>query len=285
MKHHLAKLTHNKAAKCKQAVSTIISTIILTSVLLIILLIASFVATNVLILQMNSTEFELAKTNMLLLDDTVQDTALRPGSGGYVQFNERTGGIGVTSQSEDVSISMQIGAEPILPIYDLGQLILYDLVYSAGSLTSAAAINLRPQDTSGTPVDLGTAVDTSKPIGYVRVVLDNGPKIKLDYDRMRITQVGLIDGSTNLIEITFLKLQKNPDPNQWGGSGTVNLKVENVKTETKIQNIPTGTQPVKIYIDFGTQSTPYVCAVPDGATSFTTTVILITEITIQVSKT
>src|SRR3990170_104866 len=87
-----------------RAVSTVITTIILSAVLLGILVVASFVAVNILDMQMASTEFEQAKTNMLLLNDIIQDVSLRRGSGGYVQFNQRTGGIGIASTTENINV-------------------------------------------------------------------------------------------------------------------------------------------------------------------------------------
>ncbi len=83
-----------------------ITTVLITSTLLIVLLVASFVSTNILSAQMESTEFEQAKTNMGLLDNVIQDVALRQGAGGYVQFNERTGGIGLyTDETSQLKLS------------------------------------------------------------------------------------------------------------------------------------------------------------------------------------
>jgi len=87
-----------------KGVSTIISTIIITGTLLIILVIASFVSANVLDMQIANTEFEQAKTNMLTLDETIQDVALRRGSGGYVQFNQRSGGIGINITTQKLTL-------------------------------------------------------------------------------------------------------------------------------------------------------------------------------------
>jgi hypothetical protein len=89
-----------------RGISPVISTIIISGTLLIILVIASFVATNLLELQIANTEFEQAKTNMMLLDDVIQDVALRPGSGGYVQLNQRSGGIGIYESSEKIKVKV-----------------------------------------------------------------------------------------------------------------------------------------------------------------------------------
>jgi hypothetical protein len=91
-------------AKKIRGISPVISTIIISATLLIILVIASFFATNMLELQMANTEFEQAKTNMMLLDEVIQDVALRPGSGGHVRFNQRSGGINVIQDAETLKI-------------------------------------------------------------------------------------------------------------------------------------------------------------------------------------
>ncbi len=111
----MKKLSIQPLKQSARAVSSVITTILLTSTLLIILLIASFVSTNILAAQMESTEFEQAKTNMGLLDNIIQDVSLRQGAGGYVQFNQRTGGIGLaTDEAGTITLSIQ-GNQPLNP--------------------------------------------------------------------------------------------------------------------------------------------------------------------------
>lgn len=90
--------------KGNSGISSVITTIIITGTLLIILVIASFVGTNLLELYMADTEFEQAKTNMILLDEIIQDVALRHGAGGYVQFNQRSGGLNILKSAEKLRI-------------------------------------------------------------------------------------------------------------------------------------------------------------------------------------
>jgi hypothetical protein len=107
-------LTHSKVVRGRRGISPIISTIIISGTLLIILVIASFVSANILELQLASTEFEQAKTNMMLLDEVIQDVALRRGSGGYVQFNQRTGGINILENTETIKVT-----GPVVPIKNM----------------------------------------------------------------------------------------------------------------------------------------------------------------------
>ena len=267
MKQHNKQSHSHRIAANKRAFSTVISTIILTSVLLIILIVATFVSTNMLTLQMNSTEFEQAKSNMLLLDDMVQDISLRAGSGGYLQFNERTGGIGLTQSTMTVTVNVTDN-EGTKTIYN-NSLTIFNFTYSGGSLTSAANVDLRGNES------MGTLMNMSQSLGYLRVELDKGAKIKLDYDRMRVVQVGLIDGSTNLIEITFVRLVKGA----MGGSGTVNVKLQNVQTITNATSIPSGN--VTIDVIFGQYDPRYTA---NYTSSGDKTVILFTEVQIMVTK-
>ncbi len=103
------RFRHNSVIKGNRGISSIVSTVIISGTLLVVLAIASFVSANVLELQLASTEFEQAKTNMMLLDEVIQDVATRRGSGGYVQFNQRSGGIGTTQQTEKIKVGV-IGA-------------------------------------------------------------------------------------------------------------------------------------------------------------------------------
>lgn len=93
-----------KVSKKRKGVSPVVSTIIISAILLIILVVAAFVSTNILEMQVTNTEFEQAKSSMLALNQVIQDVALRPGSGSYLQFNQRSGGIGAYQSQERVII-------------------------------------------------------------------------------------------------------------------------------------------------------------------------------------
>jgi hypothetical protein len=219
---------------------------------------------------MNNTEFEQAKSNMLLLDDMVQDISLRAGSGGYLQFNERTGGIGLTQSTMPVTVNVTYNEGTNHTTIYSNSLTIFNFTYSGGSLTSAASVDLRGNES------MGTLMDMSQSLGYLRVELDKGAKIKLDYDRMRVVQVGLIDDSTNLIEITFVRLVNVNETMR--GSGTVNVKLQNVQTNTTATLIPSSS--ITIAVSFGPCHSPPYTPTPYGSK----TVILFTEVQIMVTK-
>ena len=246
-----------KIVKAKRAVSNTISTIILTGILFTVLVAAMFVATGILGAQLTSTEFNQAQSNMLLLDSTIQDTSLRPGAGGYVQFNEREGGIGLATTTTYSN--------------------LVEFVYSGGTQASAAVdpavgyASLR-----GSPASY---VNLTGSLGFARLEQDNGGKIKLDYDRVRIAQAGLIDSQTNLIQITFIHLVKGDIA---AGTGTVRVNVQNIKTQTTTWSFTSPTVTVTIkHTGDPTQTWPPAGYTPPSGT--TKTVVVLSEIQMEVS--
>lgn len=257
----------------KRAVSSVITTLVISSVLLIILVIAAYVSTNILTVQMASTEFEQAKTNMVLLNDVIQDVSLRPGAGGYVQFNEREGGIGIATTTNSLSITIQDKSLP--PITNLVQ-----LVYSGGPQASAA-VNSSSKYTilKGTP---SAYVSLTEGLGLLNLTQDNGAKIKLDYDRVRITSAGLIDSHTNLVQMTFIHLTKG-DINT--GSGTVEVMVQNVESSPQSWTFPVPS--ISITLQYPTNPAPSQQAWPPSGwtppAGTTQTVVVFSEIQVKVS--
>ncbi|MEM2500905.1 MAG: hypothetical protein QXG31_04060 [Candidatus Bathyarchaeia archaeon] len=189
----------------KRGVSPVISTVIITAILLIILIIASLLATSLLEIQMQNSEFEQAKTTMLLLDKIIMDVSLRPGAASSVQFNQRSGGIGMY-ESEPINIKIEdTSKSEIIPINS------YVIKYRGGSMVSAAEANLTNPG--------GLIVDMSKPLGHVRIESGNGAWIILDYNRVRIT----VNKELRTMDIYLIRLERGT----FGGSGTVNVRVQN----------------------------------------------------------
>jgi hypothetical protein len=119
-------------------------------------------------------------------------------------------------------------------------------------------------------------VSLTQGLGFLRLAQDNGAKIKLDYDRVRIVSTGLIDDQgTNLVQITFIHLVKG-DIN--AGSGTVNVMVQNVQT------IPTTwsfeNQAISILVQNSAAPKNWTVTPPDGALR---TVVVFSEIQVEVS--
>jgi|GEM_PF-777532 len=275
MKQHNKRSHSHRIAANKRAFSSVISTIIFTSVLLIILVVATFVSMNILNAQMNSTEFEQARSNMLLLDTTVQDVSLRPGAGGYVQFNEREGGIGLINQTAD---SLSITAMANQTTYSTSFNGLVQFIYSGGSLASAA-VNPSTGYTS-LRGDLSYAyVNLTQGLGFLRLEQNNGAKIKLDYDRVRIVSTGLIDSQTNLVQISFIHLIKGAT----SGSGTVNVQVQNIQTNTTTWQFPSGA--ISITAQHTTPQQNIIQNYSVNQTGATQTVVVFSEIQVRVSIT
>jgi hypothetical protein len=273
MKELLKQLKTNRVIMCKRGVSNVITTIILTGILLTILVVATFVSTNILNAQMVSTEFEQAQSNMLLLDSTIQDVALRPGAGGYVQFNERQGGIGIATTTDSVTISCTDGTTtqtiPSSPFTSLLQ-----LLYTGSSQASAAVDPSTGYNSlKGSP---DPTVTLTQGLGFLRLAQDNGAKIKLDYNRVRIVSTGLIDEQTNMVQITFIHLVKGVIN---AASGTVNVMVQNIQTTPTTLTFDGGS--IEITVE-NSSSPPQTLTVTSTAQN---TVVVFSEIQIRVSIT
>lgn len=245
----------------KRAVSSVITTIVISAALLIILVIAAFVSTNILSIQLASTEFEQAKTNMALLNDVIQDVSLRNGAGGYVQFNERTGGIGLNQTSNTITIRNATGG--VLKTWPS----LFTLVYHASSQVSSAATNITGSSKLNTTM--------SEPIGFLRVETNPGVWIKLDFNRVRTVSMGNVSANGSVYEfysVTFLNLVKD---NISGRSGTVNVRVQNRGISTTSYVYEQGTN---VTVQLNNEQPP-----KNIISTSSKTVVIITEILIAVS--
>lgn len=273
MKHFNLKQMLTQTVRGKRAVSNVISTIILTGILLTILIVSMFVSTNVLNAQLVSTEFNQAQSNMLLLDSTVQDVSLRPGAGGYVQFNERQGGIGVNTTTNSLSIQVQNRSPVVFSN-------LLELVFSGGTHASAAVDpTVGYNSLKGSP---NPYVDLTQGLGFLRLEQDDGGKIKLDYNRVRIASAGLIDSHTNLVQVTFIHLVKGAIE---ASSGTVSVTVQNVKSSSSTWTFDSASVPITVqYSTDSAQNTltwpPAAWTPPEGTTR---TVVVFSEIQVEAS--
>jgi hypothetical protein len=225
---------------------------------------------------MASTEFDMAKSNMLLLDTTVQDVSLRPGAGGYVQFNEREGGIGIYKTTDNLTISATNGSITNSANYTN----LVQLVYSGGSLASAA-VNPSTGYTSLRGNLSFAYVNMSQGLGFLRLEQNNGAKIKLDYDRVRIVSTGLIDSQTNLVQISFIHLIKG----NTAGSGTVNVQVQNIQTNTTTWQFPSGEISITAKHTTQPQNIIQYYSVDQTEAGAIRTVVIFSEIQVRVSIT
>jgi hypothetical protein len=145
------------------------------------------------------------------------------------------------------------------------------LVYNGGSLTTAAEMKLRGTDS--------TIVNAAQGLGFLRVEQDNGTKIKLDYERIRIDDEALIDATTAMVQITLIDLIKGI----MGGSGTVNVRVQNLETVSTPYLVPSSSITIKLVwtTTQGTVTRSFAFVAPSGTVS--RTVVMFTKISIQVS--
>jgi len=205
-------LRATKAAGARRrATSPVISTVMITATLLIILVVATALASNMLEMQLQNLEFEQAKTTMMALDKAIAEVSLRPGAASSVQFNQRSGGIGVY-EGETMTIRVFNCLNQVLELSNA----TYVVKYRGGSMVSAA-----PTDLSGSS---GLVVEAYKPLGHVRVEVGGGAWIVLDYNRARISS----NPSLGTVDVFVILLQ----PGIFSGTGTVTVKVQNKGVRT-----------------------------------------------------
>jgi hypothetical protein len=253
--------TNKATARKRRGISHVITTIIISGVLLTILVVASYASTVILESQIASTEFEQAKSNMMMLDDVIQDVALRLGSGGYVQFNQRSGGIGIYEKTETVTIL----APDLTPIFNK----------STSMITLTYRTNRVPTSELSLRGTSSLIVNMTQTIGYLRVETGQGAQVSLDYNRTRVVPTGALEvgGATyNFIEITLIELVRG----RTGGSDTVSVKVRNTAVNTSTS--PTFNNTGSLTVKFGSRTGSWT--LPPGAPQ---TVVIVSEVVIEVS--
>lgn len=211
-----------------EAVSPVVSTVVITATLFVILMIASFIATSLLELQVENTEFEQAKTNMQLLNNLIMDVALRPGAASSIKFSQRTGGIGIYPAKAPLEITNSSGHRIYPPNNDVK---FYVLKYRGGSMVTASNTTLIPQP----PSECKRIVSMPESLGHVKVEVGNGAWVVLEYLRVRIaTNNTFTIGSTtyNLTEVFILRLK----PVETRGSNVVTVKVQSNQLKTYFVN-------------------------------------------------
>jgi len=190
----------------EKAISPVVSTVMITATLLIILVVATALAFSMLEIQLQSLEFEQAKTMMMALDKVIAEVSLRPEAASSVQFNQRRGGIGIY-QGETMTIYVLNGAQQVLELSNT----TYVIKYRGGSMVSATPTNLSG---SGKLV-----VEAHESLGHVRVEVGGGAWIVLDYNRVRISS----NPSLEAVDVFVVLLR----PGTFGGSGMVTVKAWN----------------------------------------------------------
>jgi len=142
------------------------------------------------------------------------------------------------------------------------------LAYRGGSKVSGANMTLRGNDS--------LVVDMSTSLSYVRIETGSGVQIKLDYNRVRITEVGTLvvgDALCNFIEITLIHLIQG----NTSGSGTVTVIAQNIGVNTSTTVYESGNVPLQIKIGNATT----------GLLLFTSeaekTIVTVTKIEVKIS--
>lgn len=235
------RLRHAKEMS-KKAISPVISAVMLTSVLLVILTVSTFIANNILELKVQSTEFEQAKTNMLLLDEIISEAGVKYGSGSYVQFNLRSGALNIIRGDDKIKVFINNGVEPVIEFQTLS------VVYRAGSMVFSP-----PADLRGSKVLIVEGAAAS--LGYIRIEPESPVQIKLDYNRIRVIEVGtavINRTERNILQIVFFQLESK----SVGGSGIIRIRAQN--RGIFVETLEYDSHIVKISVQLGSYLEEYI---------------------------
>jgi type II secretory pathway pseudopilin PulG len=215
MRSNLRRNKFNAILKRRcSAISPVISAVILTSILLVILIIAAFVSGNILEMRVQNTEFEQAKTNMMLLDEIIEEAGMKQGAGSYVQFNLNSGALSII-KGDNMTINITN-----IPSFEPITFTTLTFVYKSGGFVSSSNSPLRGEDS---PIVNGTGV----PLGYLRIENKDGvAQIKLDYNRVKVINFTDETGEYNVLQIIFFKVVK-AESRSMGGSGLLRISAQN----------------------------------------------------------
>lgn len=237
----LRRLRRNKfnaiLKRRSSAISPVISTVIITSILLVILIIAAFVSGNILEMRVQNTEFEQAKTNMMLLDDIIEEAGMNQGAGSYVQFNLNSGALSIV-EGDEMNISIS-NFEPI-------KFKTLKFTYRSGGFVSSSNSILRGENSN-------IVEGAGAPLGYLRIENENGvAQIKLDYNRVKVINFTDETGGYNVLEIIFFKVVK-AESRSLGGSGLLRVSAQNKDAQINSYEIA-GTTEISVTVNVGSEA-------------------------------
>lgn len=175
--------------------------------------------------------------------------------------------------TDTLSLNVEGYSDSSLEYHDLPQ-----LVYRGGTLASAPVDPTKGYTSLDGDLDFAY-VDSTQTMGFLRLEQDNGAKIKLDFARFRIVQLGLIESQTSLVQVTLIKLL-------WGsfsGSGTVRVQIQNIASNPTIWKFTTAGSLVFTVQHATSQKTiTQSCNIPQipGATK---TIVVFSEVQVRVS--
>ena len=168
----------------RKGVTTPLSTLILIGTLIPIVVATAIFSANMFEIQAQNSEFAYAEDFMVTLAQVVEDISLYPGASSHVRLNSRVGRLNIFYlNGENVTIEIAGSGENFNYVDDPPAII----EYSGGSLASAVDKVLR-----GSQTDVKIIRGGEIPLGRVVEFQQDGPKIRLDFMRIRVVPVGTV---------------------------------------------------------------------------------------------
>ncbi len=226
----------------RQAVSPVISTLIISTSVLIVTGASGYLALNMLELQSQHTEFDQGRFNMQTLEELIEDTGVKPSSGSFIRFNERTGGLGyIIDNSRPIVLRVDDGTTTTnVPLTSAPM----NVTYRAGRLVGTYNSVVKGKD------DLIIS-GLAAPLGVVKQQQANGAWLTLDFNRVRVvngTMVNVGSDRYQLITITFFNV--TAVRGEFTGSGNLEVKIQNVRTYSPVPPV-VATNDVTLTVSYG----------------------------------
>lgn len=262
----------------RKAMSAVLSTIILSAAILSITMAAIFVSNFILGQQLDQSEFEQVKNNILTLVDIIEHVAVTPGSSGYVQMNLRTAHPNFINNSGTITVTVNGMPTLINGITGL-------LKVGGGNYVGVG---------TGPEVLVGKNClivrNASDPLGYVYIIQQNGAWLNMDYSRVKASYMGVFmfyEGTQNInrsvIRIAFINITFGAI--RIMGSGMLNLVARNVHTivQTILVSDP---NPVTLTVSFTGQSTEVATIRPTQEPKYpgTETIVYVVRMDVQIAS-
>lgn len=185
--------------KRRDAISNVTSTIILSSVLLSIMMTATYLANDILNIQIAASEFETAEDLAITIDSEIHKLLFKPGSSAIIKASFSTTAPGYTKTGEimdivieDSNTRMNLSAE--LSYFNLD-----------GRQAITGAPDYYPRGDSSNVLNS----THEAPHGCIHVHKPGNIRASLDYNRVLYTFTGIIkfvDEFYNTLEVTYLNL-------------------------------------------------------------------------------
>ncbi len=209
-----------------KGISNMISTLILVGIFLTVIIASSVFALSVFEIESQNAEFAQAEGNMIALAQIIEEVSLHPYSSSYLRFNTRVGRLNFMNNWGVINVTISDNSTTTTFSFDLGV-----LEYIGGEKVGVPGEKILRGNNSL------IIMDETEPLGVVVEKQENGARIVVDFSRIRVTSLGIVEyrdengeeKNFSLVEVKFIDLNLIK---VYSGAGPTTLIVENLNLTT-----------------------------------------------------